>query len=206
MAFAPYATVPEFKAWITIDDTIDDVVATAVLDSVSRWIDEYCDRHFWQDGATGAEMARTFTPTRCYSLDIDDLVPGSVTTFKTDDAGDGTFETTWAASDYQLQPVNRPSGRPFRRVEAVAGRLFPVPYMRARSNRVEITGVWGWPAVPDTVHQACLIQASRVLKRRHSPEGVAGFGEFGLIRVTNRPDPDVMALLDPYRRTAVLVA
>lgn len=206
MAFAPYATLPEFKAWVTLDDTVDDVVATGALEAVTRWIDEYCDRHFWKDGATGAEVARTFTPKHCYKLDIDDLVPGSITTFKTDAAGDGTFETTWAASDYQLQPVNRPTGRPFRRVEAIGGRLFPVTYTRSRQDRVEITGVWGWPAVPDAVQQACLIQASRVLKRRHSPEGVAGFGEFGLIRVTNRPDPDVMAMLDPYRRTAVLVA
>lgn len=207
MAFAPYATLPEFKAWITLTDTIDDVVMTDALKSVSRWEDEYCERHFWQDGATGSEIARTFVPTSCYELTIDDLVPGSVTTFKTDESGDGSFEVTWAASDYQLLPVNRPTGRPFKRVEAVGSRVFPSWLTRGqRSNRVEITGIWGWPAVPESVKQACLIQASRILKRRYSPEGVAGFGEFGAVRVSNRLDPDVQQLLDPYRRTAVLVA
>jgi len=205
VAFVPYATVPEQKAWVTLDDTIDDVVIQEVLDSTTRWIDEYCDRHFWRDGAAAAEVARTFYPCGSRVLDIDDLV--SVLTLKTDEAGDGTFETTWSASDYQLSPVNRPTGRPYKRVEAIAARTFPVRYMAgSRGNRVEITGIWGWPAVPDAVHQACLIQASRVLKRRYSPEGVAGFGEFGLIRVTNRPDPDVIALLDPFRRVGALVA
>lgn len=206
MPFAPYVTLPEMKAWVILNDTVDDVVMSGVLESVTRWIDEYCQRHFWRDGAAASEVARTFTPTYCHRLDIDDLVPGSITTFKTDEAGDGTFETTWAASDYQLQPVNRPTGRPFTRVEAVSGRLFPIPYARARSNRVEITGIWGWPTVPDPVAQACLIQSSRILKRRYSPEGVVGFADLGVVRFQSRLDPDVMAMLDPYRRYAVLVA
>lgn len=208
MAFASYATLPEFKTWAGITDSKDDLVAIGALDAVSRWIDTYCDRHFWQDGSTGSEVARTFTPCGSYRLDIDDLVPGSVTTFKTDEAGDGTFETTWDAADYQLQPVNLPDGRPYSRVEAVGGRVFPIRWSRAaRANRVEITGVWGWPAIPEAIHQACLLQASRVLKRRNSPEGITGFGtEFGHIRVSSRLDSDVQMLLDPYRRVGVLVA
>jgi hypothetical protein len=206
VAFAPYVDVVEFKKWIALDDALDDIVISGVLASVTRWEDEYCDRHFWQDGESGSEVARTFTPTHCYDLSIDDLVPGSVTSFKTDESGDGTFETTWAASDYQLLPVNRPTGRPYTRVEAVGGRLFPIRYGHStRANRVEITGVWGWAEVPDAVRQACLIQSSRVLKRKYSPEGVIGPGEFA-IRVGTRLDPDVEQLLNPYRRTAVLVA
>lgn len=183
-----------------IDDMIDDVVITDVLESVSRWIDDHCGRHFWQD----TSVSRTFTAMSCREVLTDDLV--SVTSLKTDAAGDGTFEVTWATTDYQLQPVNRPTGRPFRRVEAIASLLFPVRSRQgSRSDRVEITGTWGWAAVPDTVKQACSMQASRVLKRRYSPEGVAGFSEFGAVRVA-RLDPDVMALLGPHRRIARLVA
>jgi hypothetical protein len=207
VAFAPYATLPEFKTWAGLNDTDDDLVATSVTEAVTRWIDDYCDRHFWQDGATGDEVARTFTSCGSYRLDIDDLV--SVTTFKTDEAGDGTFETTWDATDYQLLPVNRPSGRPYIRVEAIAARLFPAGgyWSIGRRDRVEITGIWGWPAIPEPVHLACLLQSSREFKRRYSPEGITGFGtEFGHIRVSYRLDPDVQMLLDPYRRVAVLVA
>jgi hypothetical protein len=206
MAFASYVTLPEFKAWRLDSETTDDVVATSVLESVTRWVDEYCDRHFWQDGeeSPGDPVARTFTPCHSHMLPIDDLV--SVTTFKTDEGGDGTFETSRSVSDYQLQPVNQPTGRPYTKVEAVAGRLFPVRYDYSRGNRVEITGVWGWPAVPDAVKQACLIQSHRVLKRRYSPEGVLGPSDFGAIRVGTRLDPDVEQLLNPYRRVGVRVA
>jgi len=203
MAFAPYVTIPEFKVSVGLTDTIDDVELGDILDSTSRWIDDYCDRHFWQDVA----VARTFEACHWYELDIDDLV--SITSLKTDEAGDGTFETTWAASDYQLQPVNRPTGRPFTRVEAVAGRRFPIRYtMPGRANRVEITGTWGWAAVPKPVHRACLIQANRELKTRLSPEGNAGLDSFGgAIRVPAPPDPRATGKLDRgYVRNQVLVA
>lgn len=202
MAFAAYATVPELKAWVTLSDNLDDVVMQSVLDSVSRWIDQYCGTHFWQDGTVGVPVARTFTAcsNQCRCIDIDDLV--SLSTLKTDEGGDGTFEVTWSASDYQLQDVNRPNGEPFTKIEAVASLTFPARTSPGtRADRIEVTGVWGWGAVPNPVKQACLLQASRMLKRRYSPEGVAGFGEFGLIRVS-QSDRDVEALLSDYTRTS----
>lgn len=45
--------------------------------------------------------------------------------------------------------------------------------------------------VPETIRLAVKMQASRWFRRRLSPEGVAGFGEFGAVRVT-RLDPDIM--------------
>lgn len=209
MAFTPYVSTPEFKEWVVLNDTVDDATITEVVTAVTRWIDLYTQRHFWRDGTTGSEVARQFASNCGYDLAIDDLVPGTITALKTDATGDGTFETTWTAADYQLLPVNRPAGEPYTSVEAVGGQMFPSRTTRmSRANRVEITGIWGWTAVPDPVQQACLIQASRILKRRHSPEGVAGFGDFGAIRITSRLDPDVQQLLDPYRhpRTVVMVA
>lgn len=210
MAFTPYVTDDEFKAWVTLNDSIDDIEIAGVTATVTRWIDEYCQRHFWQDGTLASPVARTFVTRSRWCLDLgpfNDLTAVVAPVVKTDEAGDGTFETTWAASDFELHPVSRPTGRPYTSVDAIAGRLFPVRSgTTGRSDRVEITGVWGWPAVPDEVPQACLIQGSRILKRRYSPEGVAGFGEFGAVRVSGRLDPDVQQLLDPYRRVAVLVA
>lgn len=54
----------------------------------------------------------------------------------------------------------------------------------------------GWVPVPwpSHVETAVLIQTSRLYKRRNSPEGVAGFGEFGVVRVSSL-DPDVETLL-----------
>jgi len=56
-----------------------------------------------------------------------------------------------------------------------------------------------WPA---EVHTAALIEAARTLKRRGSPEGVAGIGgDFGLVRVSAW-DPTIEAALSPWLKLA----
>jgi len=47
--------------------------------------------------------------------------------------------------------------------------------------------------LPDSAHQACLIHAARLFRRRDTVDGTIGFGELGLIRV-GRYDADVEAL------------
>lgn len=50
------------------------------------------------------------------------------------------------------------------------------------------------PVVPPTLYEACLLLTSRLFRRRLSPEGVAGFGDFGAVRVSYT-DPDVERLI-----------
>lgn len=52
--------------------------------------------------------------------------------------------------------------------------------------------------VPDNLREATKMLTSRLFRRRLSPEGVAGFGDFGAVRVT-RVDPDIEALITPNR-------
>lgn len=52
--------------------------------------------------------------------------------------------------------------------------------------------------VPENIREATRILASRLFRRRLSPEGVAGFGDFGAVRVISR-DPDIAALITPQR-------
>lgn len=47
------------------------------------------------------------------------------------------------------------------------------------------------------VTEAILLMASRLNARRNSPEGVAGWGDLGVIRVLAR-DPDIEALLERH--------
>ncbi|MFC8456442.1 hypothetical protein ACFUJ0_06100 [Streptomyces sp. NPDC057242] len=56
---------------------------------------------------------------------------------------------------------------------------------------------FGWPAVPDDITEAALIQAARLYRRKDSPEGVTGSAEWGVVRLSRR-DPDVWNLIDPY--------
>lgn len=47
------------------------------------------------------------------------------------------------------------------------------------------------------VQEAIVLLASRLYKRRQSPEGVAGWGDLGVIRVL-ASDPDITALLEHH--------
>ncbi len=116
-----------------------------LLEDVSRWIDQHCNRHFF-----------TLQATRVFDVEggggrlmVPDLI--RINGLKSDGDGDRRFETAWASGDYLLYPLNaeptQPWGRPYTRLEAgngggggIGGRgRFP----KGRA-RVEITGVWGY--------------------------------------------------------------
>ncbi len=179
------------------------------INAASRAIDEHCNRRFWLD--TNA-VARTFVPDGLIFLDLNEDIGDSTTVvIKTDTSGDGTFETTWASTDFQLLPQNAayasPEAKPWTQIRAVGTRTFPwlVNTWLTRLDRVQVTAKWGWPAVPDAVTQACIIKAARLFLRKSSLQGIAAFNEFGPVRLSRAEDGDVLGLLDGYRRTPVLV-
>lgn len=204
-----YTTAVLLKAWLGITGATYDTQIDAAVNAASRSIDHYCQRRFWLDGSV---VARTFVPQRRLTLCVDDIGDSTGLVLKTDASGDGTFETTWSASDYQLGPLNAnvayPEARPWTELRAVGTQTFPWLYNSwlTRRDRVQVTAKWGWPAVPDAVSEACLIKAARLFHRKDSPQGIAGFGDFGPVRLSRLEDGDVMSLLSDYRRLPVLVA
>lgn len=192
-----YATLSEVKAALRITDTVDDALLETSIEAASREIDGWCERQFTNGTAT-----RIYRPTDVFTVDVDDLI--SVTTLKTDSDGDGVFDTTWTTADFQLNPLNGRAGgivTPYTTVKAIGSYLFPIYEPRnvnSQQASVEITGNWGWTAVPTAVKQACIILSMRQFKRYDSPTGVMGFGDM-LVRV-GRVDPDVEKLLMPFRR------
>lgn len=182
------------------DPTNLDFEMALAIETASRQIDEACSRKFWRGTDT-----RTYEACGPYQVDVDDLV--SVTTLKTDNAGDGTFETTISAADYQLLPVNPVQYTerwPYDTIRMVGSTTLPYAYWPGRTDRVQVVGVFGWPTVPRAVQQACLILSAELLKLKDAPFGVAGMGEWGPIRV--RANPMALAMLAPYRKYPILVA
>ena len=189
-----YATLAQVKAALRITDSVDDSLLEMAIESGSRAIDGYANRNFYSNGSA----VRVFTPNDSFMTEIDDLI--SVTTLKTKSDDDSGFDTTWTATDYQLEPLNgRADGitTPYTNIRAIGDYLFTQFEGEAT---VEVTGVWGWSSTPISVTQACVIQASRIYKRLDSPLGVAGISDIGIMRVSNRLDPDVAQLVDPLRR------
>ena len=199
-----YCSLADVKAAARITDTIDDSLLELSIESASREIDSYTERVFYQTGSAGTPVARVYVPQDLYVVETDDII--SVTTLKTDSNGDGTFDTTFDVSDFQLEPLNGLAGgidTPFTRIRAVGTYLWPVYEPRnvdANQASVQVTGVFGFATVPTAVRQACILSALRQYKRYESPTGVLGFSDLGAVRVGTKLDPDVERMIQPYRK------
>lgn len=190
-----YTTLQTVKAALRITDNVDDTLIENAIDTASRMIDGYCQREFYNAGTA----ARVFAASDELYVDIDDLA-GTAITLQTDDQANGAFDITWTPSDYQLEPLNgKLAGQAwaYTRIRAAENYLFPVENGLAL---VKVTGVWGWPAVPQAIEYATIMQSQRLFKRLDSPTGILGFGDMGAVRVTRQLDPDVAEMVNPFRR------
>ena len=200
-----YCTVEMLKSRFKDTRTVDDLEYHSACFTASRAIEQYCGRVFYRT----ASQARSFNPTDEYCLELpafSDLV--SVSTFKTDNSGDGVYETTWAASDYQLLTADGspnvdigPEQRPYTNVRALA-RTFPMVYSpTARNDRIEITGVWGWPAVPWSIKQAAAIVAAETFKLKDAPGmAVQGYEDFEISALSGELRRQFARFASPYRK------
>lgn len=200
-----YCTLAELREHMGDTSTVlVQAVAERAITAASRAIDRWCGRWFWTPAGTSV---RTYLPDDPCTAWVDDIASTTGLVIKTDTTGDGTYTTTWAVSDYRLEPANAAvvadgdTGDPYAwwRIEAIDRYTFPTV---GRRHTLQVTARFGWSGLPDEVHEACLLKSAKLYKRRSSPEGVAGFGEFGVVRI-GRQDPDVMELLGPLRKLHV---
>lgn len=195
-----YCPIEALKSRLNIQHDNSDFELHAACFAASRWVEQHTDRVFWRS----LSQSRTFVPD-CGTVLLPafcDLVSASAV--KTDTAGDGTFATTLSASDYRLLPYNpsaAPETLPYDEVRLISG-WYPIGTV-GRPDTVQITGIWGWPRVPAAIRSAAAILAADTYKLKDAPFGVAGEGEFLMQAGENRR---ALKLLEPYKRTAVLVA
>lgn len=191
-----YITVDDLKPALDIDHTDPrfDSLLEVAIDAAGELISLHCDRPLTAAGT--AVEARVFRADDPGVVSVNDIGSTEDLVVATDEDGDGVFETTWSSNDFQLEPLNGLVAGvrwPYTRIRAV-NRRWPIDGKRAL---IQVTARWGWPVQPAVATQACLIQAARLYKRKDSPLGVAGFGDFGPVRVS-RVDPDVQSLLDGF--------
>jgi hypothetical protein len=200
-----YASVPELRGQFgDSQGTLEPERLEAALEAASRAVDAYCGRRFWLDPAP---VARTLQPTAATWTHVIDIGSATGLVVKTDTAGTGSYATTLAATDYQLEPLDAASDGgafAYTKLRLVNGSSWPASsYGRPP---VQVTARWGWSQVPDPVRQATLLKAAYLWKRADAPFGVAGVNEWGPVRIGGREDGDVTRLLDPYRWLPVAVA
>lgn len=191
---ADYGSVAALKERLGIEaaDTSRDTLLAAALAAASRGIDKATGRRFWLDAEPVQRVyraaGRTVRQDDGELLLVDDI--GSMTGLLVE-VGSGASYTPVA--DYETSPDNAlADGLAVTGLRRILGS-----WDTTATSRVRVTARFGWPAVPDDVTEAALIQATRLYRRKDSPEGVTGSAEWGVVRLSRR-DPDVWNLIEPY--------
>lgn len=187
-AYVDLATVKSALGKLTSDDR-DDLIQQAIT-TASRLIDRRCGRYFYADRTASTRTFRAQGATTRVGFDqvlmVDDIAFSTGVTVAAGMTGSFTSVAT-----FDLTPFNSDTWRrPFTEVRARWGWLYAW-------SLVQVTARWGWPAVPDEITQATALLAARLYRRKDSPQGVLGSGDWGPVRVS-RTDPDVEALISPY--------
>jgi hypothetical protein len=220
---ADFCSLDELRSYIaqtgqTPMAGVDDVYLSLAIDSATTAIQTATNRTF---EATTAATTRPFTYRRSAgsprgdyygaidwgvvyptlfagtepaTLEVDDFFFGvqTITDITVTDYISGAAYTPARAWPYNAAS----KGDAFTRLEFANNIALPT-----YPGGLLVTAKWGWASVPNTIKNACLLQASRYYARRGSPMGVAGFGDQGTaIRLQARLDPDVDQMVNDYQR------
>lgn len=195
-----YATLAELKTYIGLTGSGQDTNLENAINGASRQIDAITGRFFYQ---TSSDV-KYFSPDNALFLIVPDISTPSGLVVQLDDNDDGTHEKTITVdTDFYLKPLdagNQIDGEEFSPITEIA-------ILDTRSSErfdptivkhVKITAQWGFSAVPKAIHQACLIQALRLFKRKDAPFNILGNEQTGQIELFNKFDPDARELIKGY--------
>jgi hypothetical protein len=195
------AAVQEHRQKLDTANTTQDAIIESLITSASFLIMNYTQREFVQHTGTGG------TPNaRLYRYEGRGVLPlgqddaQTVTQVRIDTDTDNP--TTLEDTQYKLWPTRRRDGV----ITAIHLINIPVAQRTVQGwpiyREVEVTGLWGWPAVPDQVERACILLVMDLLSRTSSWRG----GEMDDLM----PAPGgsaiplhVKTMLAPYRRRAL---
>lgn len=199
-----YATLAALQEQLKNTRAGDGPRLERALNASSRAIDRFTGRRFWLDAVA---TTRTFVvPVSTREISVPDIGVRAGVAVATG-GGDGVFATALAASGFYLAPVDADQADPI--VEPFTAVVASSPFTASATGpTVQVTARFGWPgatvaagvaAAPDDVVEACILMAARLVRRKDTPDGVAGNDDVGIVRITRR-DWDVVDLLDPFVR------
>jgi hypothetical protein len=200
-----YATAAAYKTRIGKTDSTLDVQILEDLTSISRYIESRVGRFFTLDASA---VNRVYIKPRLSDptiLHIDDLVVITSITIDTDNDGSFADETALVSADYELLPRNAglgPEVKPFTEILATAvGAQQTWP----SGLRIEVSATFGWPAIPQTIINACIDVAA--ILRIESPRATRRIPEMGSAIEQSKESQDiVMAVVSAYRKESTLFA
>lgn len=214
-----YANAGEYRARISGTDASKDGLYEFALNAVSRYLDEILGWRATGFAKDASAVARVFDAPhgafqRVYGYDsfgnpagLDtrilhlDALSAAPTAVKFDLDHDGTYEVTLAATDYRVLPRNAaryPTPRPYTAIELAPGG----DYARWTPNTlIEVTGVWGWPEIPQAIREATIELTAILLLQ--SPRATSQINEAGTVLGTSQEAQGIIRSIPAAYRRAV---
>lgn len=196
-----YCTLEQIKTELGLDDELDSTLLELSVAAASRQIDGQCGRRFWQDATA---VTRTYDADSSGLVEVDDISTTVGLIVKVDYDGTGGYATTLTVgTDYLVAPVNAAAAAPVRpytelQMVGTSNAYFPTGWSRPG---VQVTAKFGWPAVPDDITKACIVQALQLYKSKDALFGAVEFGDGGGgMRVRSALNPIAIALISPYAK------
>ncbi len=171
----------DFTSYVGSEIVANQTQLASALSAAELAVQHHCHRPF--SAALTVAAVRTFDDHTSTVLQIDEF---------TDTAGLVVTNNgvAVAAVDYQLEPLNGlvyGLEAPYTQIRLLTGTW---------TDPVTVTALWGW--VPVDVQEAVRVLGKDIAGLRDARFGVAGFGDFGVVRM--RENPQVLALLAPHVR------
>lgn len=208
-----YATAAELRAQMNKTSTADDSILATILSAAERTINRFSNR---PDGfeADAAASARRYAGSGKPYQSIDECV--SITLVEVKNSPTSTSYTTWATTDWipiRGDPEDpNYNGLPYTMIMVdptgsqsifysgsfvTRGGFRPTTDVHRGVPTVRVTAKWGFSvAVPDDIHEACIMQAARWYKRLEGAMSDAlASAELGTLLYRQRLDPDVAMIL-----------
>lgn len=199
-----YATPAEYKGQVGTLTSDSDIEVARELLAVSRLIDRTLGRPagFNRDATA---VARVYVAPRTSDiLVVDDFVSLAVNDAEEEIYGvaidvnrTGLYETILVTADYELLPRNAAVGPEARPYHAIALNGWRSRTQWGATQRVQVTAIWGWPAVPSGI-KAATIELTAIL-RLESPRATNRINEMDQVLSTSRAAQNVLvSLMDTY--------
>ena len=136
-----YLSADELAAFLRIHDAEDHPQLEQIITSAVQAVAAHCGQPF--NAAATSATAKVFAAEDPRWVRVAPISSTTDLVVKTDTGADGVFDTTWASTDYQLEPLNQEhaglTDHPYNLIRAARSRWFPVD----RRARVEVTARWG---------------------------------------------------------------
>lgn len=191
-----YATAETYRYVTGKTGISDDAEILIDLTAISRYIDGKVGRFFSQDASDTTRIIVPSSPSSV--LYIPDL-SAAPTSVKIDTNVDGTFgEAALAVTEYGLHPLDallRPEPWPYT---SIILNSWGVTGSWPWRGRVQITGKFGWPAVPAAVARATIHLAA--ILRLESPRATSRISEIeGTFEASREAQGIIKELMQQYK-------